>query len=311
VSRIVGLILALLSTAIAAQAEDLVFPPGSRIGLAPPPGFSAARTFAGFQNAAANASILLAEFPAGKFDEIRRGINADALAQKGLRLVSTESIEGIAFETVAVRAEQHTGNMLFDKWMMFFDAKGLVGMVAVTIPKSSPPSLQDSLIRSALASVKVRLEPVDAMAALPFTVESVARFKFRNPLAGRGLILKETPPPPEGRSDDVVFNIVLASDMPVAAADQKVFGAQQFLSMKSLSDQRIESAKPTEVAGIPGFEYLAQAKSATTGQPRRIIFVALYPAGRPFLLLGTAPPAKFDEVLPDFRAVIDSFRPKS
>jgi hypothetical protein len=80
--------------------------------------------------------------------------------------------------------------------------------------------------------------------------------------------------------------------------------------MRPITDQSVKSAKPLQVGGIAGFEYLAQGKSAKTGQPLRILLVVLYPAGRPFMLMGLAPPARFDEALPDFRAVIGSFRPK-
>ena len=60
---------------------------------------------------------------------------------------------------------------------------------------------------------------------------------------------------------------------------------------------------------MAGFEYLAQGKGIS-GRPLRYLVVALYPSARPFVLLGMAPPERFDEALPEFRAMVESFRAK-
>jgi hypothetical protein len=309
--RIVGLIAASIAAATVALADEAVTPPGSRIGLVPPPGFTVARSFSGFENRAANASILLVEFPAEAFERTRREASAEAFAKRGLQLVSTEKIAGAAYETMTFRAEQRIGDLLLDKWLMFFDAKILSGLVTVTIEKASPPRLPDSAVRAALASVIVRAEPNgDAIAALPFTVASPARFKFRMPIAGRGLLLKESPPPPEGSPDDAGITVALAAETSIDAADQKNFGEQQLAASRTLTVQSIASTTAVQVAGVGGFEYLAEGRLSKTGKPVRIILTALFPTGRAFLLLGLSPPNRFDDALPDFRAVIDSFRPR-
>jgi hypothetical protein len=128
-------------------------------------------------------------------------------------------------------------------------------------------------------------------------------------MSGRGLLLKETPPPPQGQLDDVSFAVMLVQEATVAAADRRQFGEQQFMIAKAISDKSIQSTKPLQISGMNGFEYLAEGKQVG-GRPLRYLVVVLYPEGVPFLLLGSAPPERFDEALPDFRAMIASFRAK-
>ena len=48
----------------------MVFPPASAIGLVPPPGMRLATGFSGFQDDAAEASILIASLPAEAYAEL-------------------------------------------------------------------------------------------------------------------------------------------------------------------------------------------------------------------------------------------------
>jgi hypothetical protein len=303
-------VLGWLAIATTMGVAEPVSPPGSRISLEAPKGFAVATTFAGFLDEADNASILLVELPSVAFEQLRHGFTAEAVAKHGMRLLSQETIEGIPYEQVTVRAEQRVGTQIFDKWLMTVNGPDLVGMVTVSIRRPAPPHLSDAVIRATLASV--RLSPtasIDPVAALPFTIDVPPLFKYRKPLAGRGLLVKETPPPPEGQLDDVGFVVTLAADGTIAPSDQQAFGEQQFLASKTITDKTILSTKPLQMPGMSGFEYIAKGKQLS-GQPQRYLVVVLYPAGRPFLLMGMAPTERFDEALPEFRAMVATFRSK-
>jgi hypothetical protein len=292
------------------SAAEPIRPPGSRIGLEPPKGFAIATTFAGFLDPSNNASIVLIEFPLVAFDQIRNGVSAEAMAKHGMRLLSRETIDGLPYEQVTVRLEQRVGNQTFDKWMMNVKGSDMVGVVTVSVPRPAPPQLSEAVIRATLASVRIAAAAAsDPVAALPFSIEPTARFKYRKPLAGRGMLFKETPPPPEGQLDDVGFIATLAANGTIAPADQQAFGEQQFLVSKTITDKVILNQKPLQVSGMSGFEYLAEGKQSS-GHPLRYLVVALYPAGHPFLLMGVAPTERFDEALPEFRAMVQSFRSK-
>ena len=160
-----------------ANAADPITPPGSRISLEPPKGFVVATTFTGFLNQPHNASILLAEFPPVAFAQFRNGLTADAMATRGMRLLSTETIERVPYEQITVRAEQRAGNQTFDKWLMVINGPDMTGMLTVTIAKPAPPQLSDAVIRAALASVRINATASgDPIAALPFSVEPTRAF---------------------------------------------------------------------------------------------------------------------------------------
>ncbi|MHC2618805.1 hypothetical protein ACVIW2_000837 [Bradyrhizobium huanghuaihaiense] len=298
------------STLTSASVAEPIKPPGSRISLEPPKGFAVATTFSGFLDQEGSASIVLVEFPPAAFEQIRAGISAEAMARHGMRLLSTETIEGLPYEQVTVRAEQRTGNQTFDKWMLNVKGPDMVAIVTMSIPRPAPARLSDAVIRATLASVRISaVSTSDPIAALPFSIEPTSRFKYRKPLAGRGLLAKETPPPPEGKLDDVGFVVTLAADGIIAPSDQQAFGEQQFLMSKAITDKVILSSKPLQISGMPGFEYLAEGKQSS-GRPLRYFVVALYPSGHPFLLMGMAPQERFDEALPEFRSMVESFRSK-
>lgn len=307
--RLFGGLLVALASSATTSAAGLITPKGSRIGIEPPPGFVASPTFSGFIDPSDKASITLTELPArGGLDEIRRGLSADAVAQHGMRLLSTEKLDKLPYDNLAARAEQPVGDEVYDKWLLFFDGKEFVGLVTVTTVKSS--RVTDAVVRTALESIRIGPGPSgDPIAALPFSIEPGSRFKYRLPVGGRSLMLKETPPPPQGQIDDVMFVTTLAGDTPIATADQRRFGEQQFLASRAISDKSIESAKPVEIAGAPGFEFLGQEKQAS-GRPRRYLIVVLYPAGRPVVMMGSAPAEQFDEVLPEFHTMAASYRSK-
>lgn len=293
-----------------ANAADPITPPGSRISLAPPKGFIVATTFSGFQDPANQASILLAEFPPVAFTQFRTGLTAEAMAKRGMRLLSTETIAGVPYEQITVRAEQRAGNQVFDKWLMVINGPDMTGMLTVSIAKPAPKQLSDAVIRAALASVRINAAASsDPIAALPFSIEPTARFTYRKPLAGRGLLLKESPPPPEGKPDDIGFIVSLATEATIAPSDQQRFGEQQFLNSRTISEPKILSSKPLTTSNTAGFEYLGEGKGAG-GRPLRYLIVTLFPSGRPFVLLGMAPPERFDEALPEFRAMVESFKAK-
>ena len=79
--------------------------------------------------------------------------------------------------------------------------------------------------------------------------------------------------------------------------------------LKTITDKKILSSRPFTTANMAGFEYLAEGKGAS-GRPLRYLVVVLYPAGRPFVLLGIAPSERFEEALPEFRKMVESFRAK-
>src|SRR5437763_17062151 len=78
-----------LGAAISARAADVIFPPASRIGLAPPAGFTISREFSGFEDRARKAAILFAELPPEAYAQVEKNAATEIL-KAGATIESNE-----------------------------------------------------------------------------------------------------------------------------------------------------------------------------------------------------------------------------
>src|SRR5271170_1758793 len=92
----VALLVAALSPAFGA---DVVFPPGSRIGMAPLVGLMPAKTFVGFETEDRGVKVLLAELPAGAYTEVMNAFKANPASVPGVKPESIETGAGTAYYT--------------------------------------------------------------------------------------------------------------------------------------------------------------------------------------------------------------------
>ena len=70
-TRIRWMLIFLLALALPAHADDVVYPPGSRVGLVPPPQLHASASFPGFEDRDKNVALLLGALPPGGICGIR------------------------------------------------------------------------------------------------------------------------------------------------------------------------------------------------------------------------------------------------
>ena len=74
--RLLGLITGVAIGTIHASAAELVYPPGSRLGLVPPAGMETSVNFFGFEDPSTRAAILLSALPSEAYPELDRGMSA-------------------------------------------------------------------------------------------------------------------------------------------------------------------------------------------------------------------------------------------
>ena len=80
--RSLALILSFL-LAGAALAAEAVFPPGSRIGLAPLAGMAPSKRFTGFEDAGQGVAFTFVEMPSEAYRDIASGLTAERLKDQG------------------------------------------------------------------------------------------------------------------------------------------------------------------------------------------------------------------------------------
>src|SRR5918994_3021376 len=102
----IALALAALALSSAGSAAEVVFPPGSRIGLAPPSDMDVSQRFAGFESRSKSAVITAVEMPPEAFKDLSAGLNAENLQKQGVTMTSRETFAVGSGEAVLVEGSQ-------------------------------------------------------------------------------------------------------------------------------------------------------------------------------------------------------------
>src|SRR3954452_17603612 len=106
--RSLALVLSVL-VGSAALAAEVVFPPGSRIGLAPLAGMAPSKRFTGFEDAGQGVAFTFVEMPAEAYREIAFGLSAERLKDQGIELKTRDELKLGGRNAVLVEGEQKVG----------------------------------------------------------------------------------------------------------------------------------------------------------------------------------------------------------
>src|ERR1700730_17748538 len=90
-ARFSWMLVTLLALAQPAHADDVVSPPGSRIGLVPALGLHASASFPGFEDRDKNVALLLGGLPPEAYAEFEKSDSAEGLKKLGASLEKRES----------------------------------------------------------------------------------------------------------------------------------------------------------------------------------------------------------------------------
>lgn len=188
------LLAASLAVPAAAQAPSVVTPPGSSFGLAPPQGYTDAPGFAGFANPAQpGASIAITEFPPQAYPQLERGMDAPALAARGIDMADRTPFATTAGDGLLITGTQRAAGQTLAKWMLLVPARqgdqSATALVVVTIPGEPAPAT-DAAIRAALATLAYTpLSFEGRLAALPFAFQPGATLKPAHTMGRTSVVL--------------------------------------------------------------------------------------------------------------------------
>src|SRR5450631_1121679 len=171
-ARFSWMLLSLLALALPAHADDVVYPPGSRIGLVPPPGLHASASFPGFEDRDQNVAILLGALPPDAYAEFEKSVSAEGLKKLGATLEKREVLTlptGRAVLVIGRQDKQHT-------WMLVAAMPDMTAMVTLRIPDAAKEVYSDSVVRAVLASLAEWAEvPIEEqLGLLPFRLGDMA-----------------------------------------------------------------------------------------------------------------------------------------
>lgn len=283
--------------------------PSSRVTLDLPEGYQPSQQFSGFVNEGLGVSLVILELPGAAYEQVAQGMTAEALAAKGLREARNARLER-AEPYVYIRAEQDSAGATFAKFLVAFRQGDVASLVTANV-------LKTGLDRGAVAATDIErilasaaVAPVPAAAREVFALDDLGPFKAAGSILGTTRIytLDGRMEPPA--KDEPRASLIVAPSLdrrPVL--DPEAYSETLLTGLPGLGRPLIEERRRLDLAGFDATEIVATAKSTDGGSP-----VALYQvlvlgrAGGYVRLVGQAPLAERERLLPEFRRIARGLR---
>jgi hypothetical protein len=302
--------LALWATAPA--CAEVVFPPGSKVGLSPPAGFTASDNFRGFEEKLSGAAILTLELPAQAYGDIEKAMTAPALKKQGVIVEKREALAIKSGKALLLVGRQEADGKPMRKWILLGSTPVVTALVTVLVPESAKASYTDAAIRAALATVDVReTVPVDEqMTLLPFRLDEFAGLRALRVVAPNTLVLTNGTRDTLDASEQSLLVISAAPGGPEQTAQRDNFARNLFSGYAGLKDVRILGTDLIRLAGQQTHQLMAEAKDAKTDTDIKLVQWLRFGNGAYVRFLGVARADNWSDAFPRFRAVRDGVGPR-
>lgn len=289
-----------------AGAADVVFPIGSRIGLAPPPGMVRSQSFFGFEDRDNKVAIIIVPLPPEAHSEIVRSTEADALQRQGLTFEKREDLSLSFGKAALVIGRQEVENVKLHKWIVVAGTPEITVVVTAQVPDDARNAYPDDVLRASLTSLAVRpTVPVEEqLSLLPFKVTELAGFHVGGLLAGRAVMLNDAAPGTPAAFVDTHIVIAIAPGGPTLPADREPFARDVFAAIPNIGDVRFVSSEPLRIGNQQGHQIMARAKDAM-GADVTVVQWLRFGGGAYMQMVGTAPTVDWLKAYARFRQVRD------
>ena len=296
-----------------ARSEEAIFPAGSRVGLVPPPGMVASKTFDGFADPAKDAAILITVLPAEAFGQIEKVLETDALKKQGVTVDKREPMQLGFGKGILLIGRQVAEKAHFKKWLLVAAAGDLTAMVTVQVPDPDD-AYSDRVLRAALATLAVRakIPEEEELSLLPFSVGDLAGFHVDDVLRGRALMLRDAPAATEAGKEttphgfDARMIIAAVPGGPPETDQRADFARLMFNEIGGIRQVRITMSEPLRIGGQSGFQIMAEAQDARSGADVRVIQWLRFGGGGYLQMVGIGGTDGWTSVLARLRTVRDS-----
>ena len=262
-TRFRWMLLLLVALALPAHADDVVYPPGSRLGLVPPPGLHASTSFPGFEDRDNNVALVLGALPPEAYAQFEKSDSAESLKKQGATLEKRESLTLPNGKALLVIGHQEK----LATWMLVATMPDMTAMITLRLPDAAKEIYPDTALRAMFASLSVRAEvPIaEQLGLLPFRLGAMAGFRIGGVLPGRGVLLTDVAADAGGAVIEPHIIIAMMPGGPAEPADRDDVARQMFRSIPDLKDVHITGAEQIRIGGLQGHEIMATAKDPATG----------------------------------------------
>jgi hypothetical protein len=296
--------------ALPATAAELNYPPGSRIGLAPPPGLVLSKTFFGYEDPSNSVAMMLVALPPQAYADLDASVTAETLKRQGVTMESREALPLPSGKAFLVVGRQEVDNVKIRKWILVAASPTLTGFVTVQMPETATALYPDAAIRASLATLAFRAAvPVDEqLGLLPFKVGELSGFRIAGVIPGRAVMLSDAPAGAPGSPDSTnephIFAAIAAGG-PAQSADRDTFAREVFATLPNIREIRVTTSEPLRMAGQQGHQIIADAKDASGTSPLTVVQWLRFGGGGYMQIVGIARADAWKDAYPRFRSVRD------
>jgi hypothetical protein len=308
VRLLLALGLALLSPLAFAQP---VFPPGSRIGIVPPPGMTKSERFQGFEDRARGAVLAITELSLQSFAKVENDFSDEQMRTGGMELIARETIETPGGPAQLIGARQMENGVAMRKWALLTRTDDMTAIVLAAAPETAKDVYTDAILRAALASTFIRpkLAPEEMLAVLPYRLADLAGFRILRATSDGVAIFTLGPNDTTLPVEQPYFLIAPRPIEPPPPAERDVYARRTLAMFVNRPDLRIVASEVMRIGGDQGHEIIAETEDDRTRDP--LIMVQWLRFGTALtLMVGVARKDHWAEVLPRMRALRDGFGPR-
>lgn len=298
---------------LSARAAEPVFPPGSRVGLVPPPGMTASAARQGFEDRARNALMAVTELSPQSYARIEQDFSDERMRAGGMELIVRETIETASGQALMVGARQMENGIAMRKWALLALVPNEITVVIVaTFPEAAREAYPDAALRASFASlsIKTKLSTAELLAILPYRLTELGGFRLMRTSPEGTAVLTLGPKDTSLPVEQPYFMVAIRGGEPPAAADRDRFAQRVFATFVNRPDVNIVASEPIRIGGAPGHEIIAESKDNLTGDPLMSVQWLVFGSNGFAQMFGVARKDAWSEALPRMRAVRDGFAGK-
>ena len=296
-------------TISAQPAAKVVFPEGSRVGMIPFPGSTAAEGFQGFVDEASMRSVMIIELPAeARSIPLKEFASDEGLQSQGVKAIVRRNfklVDGAStIDAIEVKAIQTAQGRTFPKCLVVFHASDFTALISAQMPNDKSGDAC-ALIKG--LSIQAAVSDEAKLAALPFTLSYFGGLKVWQTIGGSSVILSNGDEA-DGHVADSSPMVIVAralADRSVPQNEQINFSVESLKATADYGAAKIMSQQMVAGAPVPTSEVIAESNDRKVAQ-----WIQFQPDGYTIRIIAEASKAGFDAALPRFKAIANGVAPR-
>ena len=306
------LFLAPLSAAFlvsAAFAAEPVFPPGSHVGLVPPPGMTASERFQGFEDSARGAMVLVSELSAQSYERVEKEFSEEQMRAGGMEPLSRETVATPGGPALLIGARQTENGIVVRKWALLARAADLTAVVIATTPEAARDAYPDAALRAALATtvMRAKLSADEMLAVLPYRLGDLGGFRPLRANPNGTAVFTLGPNDTTLPAEQPYFMIAPRAIEPPPPAERDLYARRALMAFLNRPDLRIVSSESIRLSGAQAHEIVVESEDRQTKEPLMMVQWLRFGSGGMLQMFGMARKDQWADALPRMRALRDGF----